>query len=117
MSKARESLGAFDRPNPGRYQVDDLAFLIDWFRDHCDGDWEHDLGIRLATLDNPGWSLDVHIAGTDLEGIVVESRFTEESEHVWLQWRSTGRTFEANCGPNDLPRALAAFRAFATGTY
>jgi Immunity protein 53 len=93
--------------------MDDLEFLMTWFQSCCDGDWEHDLGIRLATLDNPGWSLDVRIADTYLDGIVAESRFVETSEQVWLQWRSTGTTFEANCGPGDLRRALRAFREFA----
>jgi hypothetical protein len=31
-----------------------LEFIVAWFARHCDGDWEHDLGIRIATLDNPG---------------------------------------------------------------
>ena len=36
-----------------------LDFMMRWFASHCDGDWEHDLGIRIETLDNPGWAMDV----------------------------------------------------------
>lgn len=91
-----------------------LTFLIEWFDAHCDGEWEHDLGITIETLDNPGWSVDVHIGDTELEGVVTDWHKDEESEHVWLHWRSTGRMFEARCGPTNLPRALAAFQNFAT---
>ena len=47
-----------------------LEFLIDWFAIHCDGDWEHSEGIRIATLDNPGWALDVRIEDTELDGVL-----------------------------------------------
>jgi hypothetical protein len=91
-----------------------LAFLMEWFTAQCDGDWEHDLGIIIETIDNPGWSVRVRIGDTELEGLVVDWQKDEESEHVWLHWCSTGQMFEAYCGPADLARALAAFRDFAT---
>lgn len=90
-----------------------LHFLTSWFADHCDGDWEHDLGITIETLDNPGWTVRVRTAATELSGIVADWHRSETSEQVWLQWRATGDVFEAACGPNDLARALAAFQRFA----
>lgn len=48
------------------------------------------------------------------EGVVTDWHKDEESEHMWLHWRSTGQMFEARCGPTDLPRALTAFQDFAT---
>lgn len=89
------------------------AFLQEWFAQHCDGDWEHDLGIRIDTLDNPGWSLKVRIEDTELHGIQTDWTAREESEHEWLSWRSTGLVFEAYGGPRDLGRLVAAFEAFA----
>lgn len=90
-----------------------LDFLGRWFATHCDGDWEHDLGIRIETLDNPGWALNVRIEGTELQGAVADWHRTEENADQWIHWRSTGVAFEARCGPWDLIRALAAFQAFA----
>jgi hypothetical protein len=26
-----------------------------WYKMHCDGTWEHHLGITIETTDNPGW--------------------------------------------------------------
>ena len=93
-----------------------LAFLLRWFQSHCDGDWEHDDGIMIETLDNPGWSIRIRIEGTELEGRVTPwVRLHDDSdEHVWLYWHSSGTEFRAACGPTDLPRALAAFQLFAS---
>ncbi|WP_083934104.1 Imm53 family immunity protein [Kribbella catacumbae] len=51
-----------------------LEFMVSWFAMHCDGDWEHHDGIKIATLDNPGWALDVRIDGTELDEFVVDWR-------------------------------------------
>lgn len=43
-----------------------LQRLADWFKSQCDGLWEHDWGITLQTLDNPGWMLEINLDGTEL---------------------------------------------------
>lgn len=91
-----------------------MSFLVDWFASQCDGDWEHDTGIQIETLDNPGWSVDIRIEDTDLQGIEIDWVQLEEDESRWLFWRSTGLQFQARCGARDLERALAAFEAFAS---
>ena len=30
-----------------------MGFLQSWYQSQCDGDWEHEFGIRIETLDNP----------------------------------------------------------------
>ena len=44
----------------------ELAFLEAWYRKHCGGDWEHQHGVELGTLDNPGWRLAVDLEGTSV---------------------------------------------------
>ncbi len=34
---------------------DILAWLVSWYIEQCDGEWEHAYGLSLDTLDNPGW--------------------------------------------------------------
>ena len=34
-----------------------LDWLMNWYSAQCDEDWEHQYGVKLETLDNPGWSL------------------------------------------------------------
>ena len=31
----------------------------DWYLSQCNGDWEHAYGVKIDTLDNPGWTLEV----------------------------------------------------------
>lgn len=91
-----------------------LAFLADWFARQCDGEWEHDQGVTLENLDNPGWSLRIRIEDTDLHGVQAPLVKFDESEDEWLRWRSDGVLFEAYGGPGDLKRVLRAFYEFAT---
>jgi len=32
--------------------TDNFLWLLNWFRNHCDGDWEHGSGVHIETLDN-----------------------------------------------------------------
>ena len=45
-----------------------LDFLQQWYAEQCNGDWEHEFGIKIETLDNPGWSLEIDLAKTIYEG-------------------------------------------------
>jgi len=36
-----------------------LTELQAWYVVQCDGDWEHTYGVKIETLDNPGWMLRV----------------------------------------------------------
>jgi Immunity protein 53 len=92
--------------------ADPLGFLQNWYSSHCDGDWEHDWGASITTLDNPGWFVRINLVGTRLEGPVVERVVHEWSDSSWLQWWSDGNAFEAACGAMDLHRALKAFVEF-----
>src|SRR5664280_3839686 len=47
--------------------MNELQQLQGWYESQCDGDWEHTYGLRIETLDNPGWSLTVDLEDTDLE--------------------------------------------------
>lgn len=32
-----------------------------WFAGQCDGDWEHQNGVKIETTDNPGWSVKIDL--------------------------------------------------------
>ena len=44
-----------------------LNAVNEWFQSQCDGDWEHDYGITIETLDNPGWSVEIYLYETELQ--------------------------------------------------
>mgnify|MGYP000844406382 FL=1 len=39
-----------------------IQWLQDWTTSQIDGDWEHELGISISMLDNPGWILSADIS-------------------------------------------------------
>ncbi len=91
---------------------DPLAFLQRWYADHCDGDWEHEFGIEIGTIDNPGWRVMVDLSGTELEDSKLDREVIARSSDDWLQFWSDGLRFEAVAGPRNLGQALDAFRTF-----
>src|SRR5687768_6013127 len=50
---------------PDRVADDYFDYLANWYAAQCDDEWEHEFGIRLQTLDNPGWNLQIDLVGTD----------------------------------------------------
>ncbi len=34
-----------------------LTWIQKWYAKHCNGDWEHFYGVKIETVDNPGWSV------------------------------------------------------------
>jgi hypothetical protein len=49
-----------------------LQWLQVWYKSQCNGDWEHQHGIKINTLDNPRWDLKIDIYNTDLEGLEID---------------------------------------------
>ncbi|MFF2806598.1 Imm53 family immunity protein [Streptomyces sp. NPDC058000] len=93
--------------------LDALSFLTAWYTSQCDGDWEHEYGIRIETLDNPGWSVEVDLEETGLSGAILD-RTEVTNGDSWIQAWSDGSVFHLRCGPADLVSALERFRDFAT---
>ena len=85
------------------------SLLEDWYVRQCDGEWEHSFGVKIATLDNPGWSLTVDLAETRKDGAVLEKVFIERSENDWICYRTAENRFEVYCGPKNLSEAVKLF--------
>jgi hypothetical protein len=94
--------------------LDDLLWLATWYAAQCDGDWEHQNGVAIGTLDNPGWSLTINLEGTPLEGRAFVAQEHDLMNDVsWWTCDVKGTNFEGRCGPRDLPAVLSAFRKWA----
>jgi immunity protein 53 of polymorphic toxin system len=90
--------------------LDELSELQAWYAAQCDGDWEHQDGIEINTLDNPGWRVTINLEGTALERArfaVVEENYDDETD--WLRCWVAERTFQAAGGPMQLTRMLRIF--------
>ncbi|WP_066978499.1 Imm53 family immunity protein [Streptomyces sp. NRRL F-4489] len=89
-----------------------MSAVTAWYASQCDGDWEHEHGIRIETLDNPGWSVEIDLEETGLSGITLDRTAAADGDS-WIQAWSDGSAFHLRCGPADLGRALERFRDFA----
>ena len=90
-----------------------LVWLLNWFANQCDGDWEHGNGVHIGTLDNPGWYLTVSIIGLECEGKVFKEVIIERSNNDWLHCFVREGKFEGPCGLYNLPEVLQIFRDWA----
>ncbi|MFE6026463.1 Imm53 family immunity protein [Streptomyces niveus] len=43
-----------------------LDWLRNWYAQQCDGEWEHERGVRIATIDNPGWTVSIDLEESEL---------------------------------------------------
>ncbi len=87
--------------------------MLNWYYLHCDGDWEHGSGIKIGTLDNPGWNLTVNIERTECEDKEFKKIIIERSENDWLHCFVKDNKFEGPCGPFNLPEVLEIFKDWA----
>jgi hypothetical protein len=95
-------------------RMDDLAWLAEWYAAQCNGDWEHQSGVTIGSLDNPGWSLTINLEGTALEGRTFAPQEHDlMSNESWWTCAVKGTDFEGQCGPRDLPVLLSIFRKWA----
>jgi hypothetical protein len=92
-----------------------IEWLQGWYRSHCDGDWEHDCGIRISTLDNPGWSLSIDLGGTSKADCVVPRNLVERSENDWVSVVVKDGQFKAHGGPENLSEMIRLFAEFVEG--
>ncbi|MGV9215016.1 immunity 53 family protein [Micromonospora sp. RB23] len=86
------------------------SWLQAWYATQCDGEWEHEYGIRIETLDNPGWSVRIDLGDTALSGMAYERQELRRSEHEWLMTWVEEDQFRTACGPLNLGDALHLFR-------
>jgi hypothetical protein len=91
-----------------------LLWLEEWYLSNCNGDWEHTYGVKIDTLDNPGWSIVIDLDETQFvskEFLAVE---IERSEKDWIFCKIENNKFKAACGCSNLLEGLEIFRKWIT---
>jgi len=90
--------------------TDVLDWFQSWYAARCDGDWEHCRGVKISTLDNPGWWVEIDLNETpweDKEYPRTEVHRTEDDRVV--TWISELK-FHIACGSGNLGEGLTVFR-------
>lgn len=85
-------------------------WLQEWYSQQCDGDWEHENGIKIETIDNPGWSVTIDLRGTVLEGLEIPYSVNEFTYNQWVGYSLSNNVFKGFGGKLSLIDILEVFK-------
>ena len=76
-----------------------------------EADWDYDFGIKIETMDNPGWSLSAYCRGTELKNKKFEKICIGDSEDGddWLSCLVEDDVFKGYSDPDKLQTVLEMF--------
>ena len=94
----------------------ELDWIQEWYRAQCDGVWEHSYGIKIETLDNPGWSVAIDSLGTAVEHVSMETVFRDNGPDDWIRLEVKKEQFRGHGDPMRLNAILASFQAWVLRT-
>jgi len=87
-----------------------IQWLQEWYKSNCDGYWEHIYGIKIDTLDNPGWIVQIDLSDTPLEHEEFDKIQYYMSDEEWIICSKEGGVYKASGGPNKLEEILLIFK-------
>ena len=87
-----------------------LEWLDGWYQRQCNGEWEHTQGVRLKSLDDPGWHLTINLAGTSAVNARPQQLRMETQSGGWLACSIADECFEGSGDPRKLEQIIGVFR-------
>ncbi len=90
-----------------------FEYMKEWYKKNCDGDWEHQYGIKINTVDNPGWEVRIDLAFTGLEDVEIEYELIQNCDDDWYGFSVKNKIFDAAGDPEKLETLLEKFREIA----
>lgn len=90
-----------------------LSLLSRWFASQCNGKWEHELGVTIETIDNPGWRVVIDLRGTALESktLLPIEKMVDDSN--WLTIAVADKKFVGVGDPTKLDEITSHFLRFS----
>lgn len=62
-----------------------VDWLQEWTKSQVDGDWEHEQGVSISMLDNPGWILRVDISNYG-DFLTVSKPLGRDNDEDWIDF-------------------------------
>jgi hypothetical protein len=93
--------------------MSNLGWLQHWYSAQCNGDWEHSNGVKIDTLDNPGWMLAVDLVGTSLQNKPFTPLNFDASDRDWMSVRVEDSKFKGAGDSTKLEKLIEVFRTWA----
>jgi hypothetical protein len=101
---------------------DPFRWLERWYQSRCDGEWEHDHGVTIQSLDNPGWLVTIELqhlvsaqrANDRVLAVVGEPPSDANGNLggvIWMECKIESGKFVGAGDPTQLRAILAQFRS------
>jgi hypothetical protein len=87
-----------------------LQWLQRFYQEQANGDWEHTYGIKIETVDNPGWWICIDLADTDYADLHDISLTETVTDSDWYFYRFANKQFTASGDLSKLEFLLCKFR-------
>lgn len=87
-----------------------LQWLQKWYSSQCDGEWEFRRGIKILSVSNPGWSVEIDVSDTPLEGKEIPFALIKSSEHDWYGFLIEDSYFIGSGDPTKLEFIIGIFK-------
>jgi hypothetical protein len=88
-----------------------LTWLQAWYVARCDGEWEFREGIKLLSVSNPGWSIEINVSDTPLEDACIPLTQFHQSANDWYGYFLEDALFVGSGDPTKLEVILQVFRS------
>ena len=90
--------------------MDEIEWIEKWYESNCDDNWEHDYGIKIETLDNPGWSIKIDTIYTSVKLKDSTWKLDEKSDDDWFGYKVENGLYDSAGDPSKLRFILNHFR-------
>ena len=94
--------------------MDSLKWLEQWYASISDDEWKDYYGITIRTLDNPGWSVEIDIAETPLDGKPFPAVNSDLGEDDWVFCKVENNKFVGVGDKSKLYYIINAFKAWSS---
>ncbi len=85
-------------------------WLEKWFTSNCNGNWEHDHVIKIETIDNPGWSVEINFNNTGVVRNDFSWEIYEISNTNWIGYKIEDNIFYSSGDSLKLSLIIEVFR-------
>ena len=88
-----------------------IKWLEEWYAKQCVDEWEHMAGVKIYTIDNPGWHIKIDIIDTDVEDKPFEKyEYNLDDDNDWMFCQVKNGKFDAAGDPNKLGEIIRIFK-------
>ena len=92
-----------------------IKWIEQWYNSHCNGNWEHDHVIKIESLDNPGWHVEINFQDTDISLDDFLWKVYEKSENDWIGYSIKNNIYTASGDSLKLNLLLEVFKNLIEG--